>query len=234
MSFVTISHARNKAFVQNVLSPDTAESAARDAEIARHVRQEVAKLRDAAEAEARAAGETAARAALAPLEAALGSAIAAFGVAAAQLMAPLAQKERELAELAVELGFLLARHIGLGGLARHSGPGGLAGNISPAGDAGADGLHGLVTKRLDEAAAERGARQMLRLRLNPADHRLIAGTIPPGAAQLLADETITAGGAMVEIVTPDGDPVDKVEWDATLQGRLETMRAALGLAAEGA
>ncbi|HYP63660.1 MAG TPA: hypothetical protein VEQ16_07215, partial [Acidocella sp.] len=48
-------------------------------------------------------------------------------------------------------------------------------------------------------------------------------------AQLVADEKITPGGAVVEIITQDGDPVDKVEWDATLQGRLATIRTALGL-----
>jgi len=212
MSFITIS--RNKAFVQNVLSQDAAEIAAQEAEIARRVRQEVAKLREAAEMEARAAGEAASRAAMAPRTAALETAIAAVQEAAAQLVAPLAQKERDLAELSVELAYLLARHISLGN------------------DASQGGLHGLVTKLLGEATAERGARQMLRLRLNPADLLQLDGKIPPESAQLVADDNIAPGGACVEIVTPDGDPVDKVEWDATLHGRLETIRAALGLRKE--
>jgi hypothetical protein len=95
------------------------------------------------------------------------------------------------------------------------------------GEAGA--LHGLVDKLLDEAAAERGARQSVRLRLNPADHLQLEGRIGPEAASLIADDKIAQGGAVVEIVTQDGDPVDKVEWDATLHGRLETIRVALGL-----
>jgi flagellar assembly protein FliH len=214
MSFVTIS--RNKTFVQNVLSQDAAEIAAQEAEIARRVRQEVSKLREAAEAEARAAGEAAIRAAMAPRAAALETALAAMQEAAAQLVAPLAQKERDLAELSIELAYLLARHISLGA------------------DAGQSNLQALVTKLLDEAAGERGARQMLRLRLNPADQLQLDGKIPPDSAQLVADDKIAPGGACVEIVTPDGDPVDKVEWDATLQGRLETIRAALGLHKEGA
>ena len=209
MSFVTIS--RNKAFVQSVLSQDAAEIAAQEAEMARRVRQEVGKLREAAEAEGWAAGEVSLRTAMAPRAAALETAIAALREAAAQLAAPLAQKERDLAELSVELAFLLARHISLGA------------------DAGQGGLHALVTKLLDEAAAERGARQMLRLRLNPADQLQLDGKIPPDSAELVADDKIAPGGAMVEIVTPDGDPVDRIEWDATLHGRLETIRAALGL-----
>jgi chromosome segregation ATPase len=214
MSFVTIS--RNKAFVQSVLSQDAAEIAAQEAEIARRVRQEVVKLREAAEAEGRASGEASVRTAMAPRAAALETAIAALLEAAAQLAAPLAQKERDLAELSVELAYLLARHISLGT------------DASPANQQGG-GLQALVTKLLDEAAAERGARQMLRLRLNPADQLQLDGKIPPESAQLVADDKIAHGGAVVEIVTPDGDPVDKVEWDATLHGRLETIRAALGL-----
>lgn len=209
MSFVTIS--RNKTFVQHVLSQDAAEIAAQEAEIARRVRQEVAKLREAAEVEARAAGEASIRAAMAPRAAVLETAIAAVQEVAAQLAAPLAQKERDLAELSVELAYLLARHISLGA------------------EASQNGLQTLITKLLDEAAAERGARQMLRLRLNPADQLQLDGKIPAETAQLVADDKIAPGGAMVEIVTPDGDPVDKVEWDATLHGRLETIRTALGL-----
>jgi flagellar assembly protein FliH len=214
MSFVTIS--RNKAFVQNVLLQDAAEVAAREAEIARRVRQEVGKLRDAAQAEGRAVGDAASRAEMAPRAAVLETSIAALQEAAEQMAAPLAQKERDLAELAVELAFLLARHISLGA------------------DTTAGALQGLVTKLLGEAAAERGARQIVRLRLNPADQIQLEGRIAPEIAELAADDKIAPGGACVEILTPDGDPVDKVEWDASLHGRLETIRAALGLSKEGA
>ncbi len=33
----------------------------------------------------------------------------------------------------------------------------------------------------------------------------------------------------MEIIAPDGDPLDKIEWDASLTGRLESIRAALTL-----
>jgi len=62
----------------------------------------------------------------------------------------------------------------------------------------------------------------------------LEGRIAPEAAQLIADDKIAPGGARVEIITPDGDPVDKIEWDATMHGRLETIRTALGLSKEGA
>jgi flagellar assembly protein FliH len=212
MSFVTVSSVRNKAFVQTVLAQDAATIAAQEAEITRRVRQEVAKLREKAEADARALGEAAAREAMAPEQAALASAVAALQAAWAQLAAPLAQKEQELAELVTELSFLLAKHI--------------TGADAPG---GAAGLTPLVTKLLSEAAAERGPRQILRLRLNPADQARLVAQIQPETAELVADEAIAPGGAMVEIVSPDGDPLDKVEWDATRQGRVETLRAALNL-----
>ncbi len=213
MSFVTLS--RTKAFVQSVLSQDAAEIAAQEAGIARRVRQEVTKLRDAAEAEAQAAGMAAAQAAMAPRLAALETAIAVLQEACTQLAAPLARKERDLAGLAVELAYVLASHICLGA----------EGGTEAA-------LQGLVDKLLDEAAAERSARQLVRLRLNPAALPLLETRIAPEAAELVADEKIAPGGAMVEIVSREGDPVDKVEWDATLHGRLAAVRVALGLPGE--
>jgi flagellar assembly protein FliH len=212
MSFVTVSSGRNKAFVQTVLAQDAATIAAQEAEIARRVRQEVAKLRDKAEAEGRAVGEAAAREAVAPEQAALASAVAALQAACLQLTAPLAQKERDLADLVTELSFLLAKHI-----------------IGADVESGVTGLASLVKKLLDEAAAERGPRQTLRLRLNPVDHARLVAQIPPETAELLTEEKIAPGGAMVEIISPGGDPLDKIEWDATRKGRVETICAALGL-----
>jgi flagellar biosynthesis/type III secretory pathway protein FliH len=210
MSFVT--RGRGKAFVQAVLSQDAATIAAQDAEIARRVRQEVSRLREKAEADGRAQGEQAGRAALAPDAAAMQSAATALNDAWAQLAAPLAGKEHDLAQLVTELSFLLARHIT-----------GVEAATNPA------SLQSLVTRLIAEAATERGPRQTLLLRLNPADHAQIAAVIPTETANLLADESIAQGGARIEIIAPEGDPIDKIEWDATLTGRFEAIRTALGL-----
>ncbi len=212
MSFVTASRGRAKTFVQVVLAQDTANLAEAEAEIARRVRQEVARLREKTEADARAEAEAQIRAAMEPQSAALATAIAALGAAWAQLAAPLAQKERDLADLVTELSFLLARHIT-----------GVESQTNPA------SLQSLVTRLIAEAAAERGPRQSLLLRLNPADHAHLLPLIPAETASLLADETVAQGGALVEIIAPDGDPLDKIEWDASLASRLETIRAALAL-----
>ncbi len=210
MSFVTISRGRN--FVQTVLAKDAAEIAAQEAEIQRRVKQEVAKLRDSAAAEAREAGEEAARAAMAPQQERLRQALAILEQASAQLTAPLARKEHDLAELVLDMAFLLARHIagGESGEARHE-------------------LAGLVKTLLEEAAAERGPRQTLRLRLNSSDMPALKGKLPEAELDLVADDSIAPGGAMVELLPEEGSRLDKAEWDATLESRFTAIRSALAL-----
>lgn len=186
------------------------------AETAQLVAQEVARLRAAAEAEARIRGEAAGRA-LAQNEAlaALQPGISALHAAWSQLAAPLAQKEHELAELVTDLSFALARHI-----------------IGVEVTANADGLKTLVARLIREAASERGPRQSLVVRLHPADHALLTGANGLAGiedAHLLADAAISRGGAMVEIIAPDGDPNDKIEWDATIETRIASIHAALAL-----
>ena len=210
MSFVT--RGRGKTFVEAVLSQDAATIAAQEADITRRVRQEVSRLRDKAEAEGRAKGEAEARAAMEPQAAALQTALAALNDAWGQLAAPLAAKEHDLAELVTELSFVLARHIT-----------GVDSATNP------EALQNLVTRLIAEAATERGPRQTLLLRLNPADHAHLSTVIPRETANLLADDAITQGGARIEIITPEGDPIDKIEWDATLDGRLDTIRTSLNL-----
>ncbi|MDE8347299.1 MAG: hypothetical protein POH28_14185, partial [Acidocella sp.] len=111
MSFVTVPRHGASNFIQSVLAQDVATIAAQDAEIARRVRQEVARLREKAEAEGRALGEAAARAAAAPGLESLTRAANILTATCAQLAAPLAAHEAEIAGLVTELAFLLARHI---------------------------------------------------------------------------------------------------------------------------
>ncbi len=110
------------------------------------------------------------------------------------------------------MAFLLARHIA----------GGESGNAKTE-------LAGLVKDLLQEAAAERGPRQSLRLRLNPSDISTLKGKLPEESAALVADDAIAPGGALVELLTEDGDRLDKAEWDASLESRFATIRAALAL-----
>jgi flagellar assembly protein FliH len=209
MSFVT--SGRNKKFVQAVLSQDAAVIAAQEAEISRRVRGEMQRARLQAEAEGRAQGEAHAVAAMQPELAAVRSAVAALQDGLTQLAAPFARQEQDIAALVIEFSMLLARHIIGAACATDPAP-----------------LLALVTKLLVEAGAERGPRQLVRLRLNPADHEYLAKRIAPESATLAADETISQGGAMVEMIVPEGDPLEKTEWDATLEGRFDAIRAALG------
>ncbi|MBU6418107.1 MAG: hypothetical protein KGQ79_00065 [Proteobacteria bacterium] len=215
MSFVTIS--RNRDFVQTVLAPDAAEIAAREAEIQRRVKQEVTKLRDAAFAEAKEAGETAARAAMAPQQEKLTRMLTVLEEAAAQFAAPLALKEQDLAELVLDMGFQLARHIA----------GGESGNARAE-------LAGLVKTLLKEAAAERGMNQTIRLHLHPSDIPALWNKLPDDTLVLVPDDSITPGGVLLELLAEDGDRQDKAEWDARLESRFTTLRAGLALPGEAA
>ena len=215
MSFVTSS--RNRNFVQTVLAPDTAEIAARDAEIQRRVKQEVAKLRDTTMAEAKEAGEAAARAAMVPQHEKLARMLSLMEQGVDQFVAPLALKEQDLTELVLDMAFQLARHIA----------GGESGNARAE-------LAGLVKCLLKEAAAERGPRQTMRLHLHPSDIPALREQLPGEALALVPDDSITPGGALLELVAEDGDRLDKTEWDARLESRFTALRESLALPGETA
>jgi flagellar assembly protein FliH len=210
MSFVTTGQGRGQAFVQAVLSQDSASLAAQEAEIVRRVRNEVSRLRAQAQAEASREAQAEAATQLAVETAALHSARDALTAACAELAAPLAGKEAELAELVTDLAFRLTCHIT-----------GTQAATDPA------ALQTLVTKLLTEAAAERAPQQSLRLRLHPTDHAYLAPLIPPETATLHADPGLTPGSALLEFQSPDNDPAP--EWNASLPARLATLQTALGL-----
>jgi flagellar assembly protein FliH len=191
---------------------DKAAQAAADETAAQALRAELAALRSRAEAEGRAKGEAEGRADLQAQSETLRQAASALRAVGNQLAAPLADKEQDLADLVLDLAFELARHIV-----------GVEVASSPA------SLKTLVTKLIQEAAAERGPKQSLVVRLNPADHALIEPLMMADNAHLLSDAKISRGGALVEVIAPNGDPIDKTEWDATIEGRIAAMRAALSL-----
>lgn len=212
MSFVTVSRRGGEVLEESGPTQEHIAAEA-EAEIARRVREEVAALRRAAEAQGRAEGEAAGMAAAqAQTAAEVGPAIQALHDAVAQLAAPLAQKERDLAEMVTDLAFVLARHI-----------------IGIEVRADAESLTQLVTQLIAEAASERGPRQSIVARLHPQDHAVLAPVVAIENARLLADPAISRGGVFVEIIAPDGDPLDRIEWDATIETRLASLRAGLML-----
>jgi flagellar assembly protein FliH len=195
---------------------EAAAEAGRRAEIETAVATEVARRRAAAEEAGRREGEASARLLLAAQEAAVAAAAVALQAACRQLAAPLAGREAELAELVMDMGLELARHV-----------------VGVAVTADQSGLRALVEKLLLEAAAERGPRQSVVVRVNPADHAQIDAKLLGEGVHLLADAAVTCGGAKVEIVAPDGDPLEKTEWDATIESRIAALREALRLDGEG-
>jgi flagellar biosynthesis/type III secretory pathway protein FliH len=211
MSFLLIPRVRPNGGVVNgnhAAVPDEA----RAGEIAQAVRLDVARLRAAAEAEGRAKGEAEGRGLLQAQAASLAGAEEALRAAWRQLAAPLAETENDLADLILDLAFELARH--LVGVE-------VAGNPAS--------LKPLVTRLIQEAAIERGMKQSLVVRLNPADHAAIEPIMALDNAHLLADAAVAQGGALVEIIAPNGDPLDKTEWDATIEARAAALRLALSL-----
>jgi flagellar assembly protein FliH len=212
MSFVIANRERGKNFVQAVLANEAAALAEKEAEINRRVRQEITKLRAAAEAEGHKAGYEAGLAAMEPEREAMTQAIRALREAYTQLATPLAEKQTDLAELVTDLSFTLATHI-----------------IGVEATSNPHALQTLLDKLLAEAAAERTPKQSLLVRLNPSDHVRIAPNLHIENTHLLPDAAISPGGAIAELFNPAGDPLDKIEWNATVEGRISAVRSALGL-----
>ncbi|MCB8874922.1 FliH/SctL family protein [Acidisoma silvae] len=182
--------------------------------IAERVAEGIARLRATAEAEGRVQGAAEARAAIAPIlarqEQDRESALTALRQVTDQLTAPLARLEDDLAKLVTELALSLTQHI-LGVAVRM--------NI--------DSITALVTTLLAEAVAERRAGQTVILHLHPEDHRALAAQFSAPGLEILVQDTILRGGALVELRGTDGDPIDRLEWDARLDTRLAALRAAM-------
>jgi len=216
MSFQVVPRVRPARVPPPPRPEELAAEAARRAEIDAAVAAEVARRRGVAEEEGRQAGEAAGRAALAAREVELRDAAAALKIACRQLAAPLAEKEHDLAELVMDMAMELARHVV-----------GVEVAANPA------GLRALLEKLLVEAAAERGAKQSVVVRVNPADEALIDAKLLGEDVHLLADAAVTVGGAKVEIVSPQGDRLEKSEWDATIEARIGALKEALRLEGGG-
>ncbi|WP_459696813.1 FliH/SctL family protein [Acidisoma sp. C75] len=180
----------------------------------------MAELRAVVEAEAEARGAATAEREATRLrlaqETQMEQAMRTIGAIQAELAAPLAQKERALADLVVDLGFRLARHLLLQEV-----------SLSQA------SVQAVVERVLQQAVHERTHEQSIVVHAHPSDEAALAHLCQADRITLLADEAVQRGGARIELVTTDGDPINKVEWDAEIGSRLEELRQALsGAAAE--
>jgi flagellar biosynthesis/type III secretory pathway protein FliH len=219
LSFVIIKRVETDALAPGAGTPRAPDIARIAAEAEARIAREVSRLRAKAEAEGRAGGEAEARRAAelaqAAHDASVALAVTALDAAWQQLVAPLAHQEEAIAEIVTELAFVLARHIIRLEIA-----------LRP------DAVRPLVDGLVAEASRSRAAQQSIVIRLHPEDHALLAPRTVIEHAHLLADTQITRGGSFVELIAPGGDPIDKIEWDATIETRLATVREALGLEQE--
>lgn len=209
MSFVLVPRdkTRSKLEPQPVPVPD---EAALELEVQRRVRDELERLRQSTIAEAKTATETALRKASLPLEQQLQQALSALEEAAAQLTIPLARKEQYLADLSLDMAFQLARHI-----------------IGVTVTTDREPLLTLITDLLREAGTGRMPQQNLTVRLHPSDLSFIKEKLPETGFSFVADDSLSPGGALVELTQQDADPLDKTEWDARLENRLGIIQKAI-------
>ena len=212
MSFIKIAPTRRAAPVALSSSELAERQVAQNAEIERQVTEKVAALHAATLAKAKDAAEAQSRALLSTQTAQLAQTMATLNQAIAQLATPLAEKEQELADLVLDMAFQLARHIA-GGESGHA----------------REDLFTLVSGLLSEAGAERQSGQKLRLCLHPSDLETLRAQALACEAEAQADESITPGGAVIELLGQSQDPLDKTVWDARLESRLAAARAALAL-----
>ena len=69
-----------------------------------------------------------------------------------------------------------------------------------------ESLRALVTRLLQEAAAERTSQQRIVVRLNPTDHAVLEKLLVLEDGKLTPDPAISRGGAMVELSRAGGRP----------------------------
>jgi flagellar assembly protein FliH len=212
VSYVTIRRAEAKKSPSRKAGHDVAPDADSAAAETR-IKAEIERLRQQAEAEGRSIGEAQGRQhARREAEADIRTAIAAINRATRQLEAPLRDREVDIAEMVASLAFVLARHV-----------------VGAELKANSESVKLLVQQLVREAAAERNPHQNIIVRLNPADLAAISADELVENTRLVADSQISRGGAFVEITSPAGDPIDKVEWDATVETRLTSIQQALSI-----
>lgn len=92
-------------------------------------------------------------------------------------------------------------------------------------------LKRVVDEILVESARVGGSGNTLRIRANPKNAALVLEWAGAAGAEVVADEKLGPADVRAELTRGDGDPADRIDWDATLESRWKAIRQALGLAA---
>lgn len=182
-----------------------------DNEIQRQVQSEVSRIRGKAEVEGREQGINEGRALIAPQLAALQSAANALLDAIEKIAHPLSGKEREIADLITETSFCLAKHLVGREVALNR-----------------NAVTSLVRELLDEAIANQAPGQRIVVKIAYADLEIVRSAFPGEAIEFKAAD-IAQGGVILDLISATNDPFNKLEWDATIEGRLKALGGALRL-----
>lgn len=91
-------------------------------------------------------------------------------------------------------------------------------------------LEGIVREILTEAEEANGNGHHLKLIVCPDMRASIESLARGHSVEVVADERLTQGDIRAVMTRDSGDPVNKIEWDATLENRWTAIKKALGLA----
>lgn len=88
----------------------------------------------------------------------------------------------------------------------------------------------IVEEILDEASGMGGGGHAVRFRVHPANQPNVTHWTAACGAEVAADDRLGRADVLAEWVGKDGDPMNRIDWDASLEGRWRAIRRALGLA----
>ena len=87
----------------------------------------------------------------------------------------------------------------------------------------------LVTRLLEEAASERTAQQRIVVRLHPTDHAVLEKLLVLEQGGLTPDPRDQSRRGDGGADRAGRRPLNRIEWDASIEARVASVRAALGL-----
>lgn len=90
-------------------------------------------------------------------------------------------------------------------------------------------LSSVVEDILGEASEARANDHALRLYVHPDDAATIEPMAQAHGAELVRDNALGRGDVKATLSRRNGDPVHRIEWDASLSTRLDEVRKAIGL-----
>lgn len=211
MSFILASQLRDKKLNANNDEDQTTHCQKED-EIQNRIQHELDIFRQKIIADAKADATASAFAELTPLKQKLERALSSISEINDQLKNPLAQKEKYLADLAIEVAFKVASQIIGAHVLQDKEP-----------------LLNLVSGLLNDVKSEHGLNHGIIIHLSPLDLPFIQSNLSETNITLVEDSNIEPGGAVLELPSSGEDFLDKTIWDAQLKSRFENLQKIISL-----